>query len=79
MLHMNNIRPMTARNIIDLLQAKRNLRSARALAVEMKVSHGYLCDVLAGKRDPGPSILDYLGLEKRSQTLTVYVPKGKKK
>ncbi len=39
-------------------------RSQRQLAAEMQLSHGYINDVLNGRRAPGPSVLRHLGFEK---------------
>lgn len=44
--------------------------SQRALAKYLGVSPAYLSDVLKGRREPGPKILDALGMTKR----TVYAP-----
>ena len=41
--------------------------SARALALVIGVSNTYVSEVLNGKREPGPRILAFLGLE-RHQT-----------
>ena len=38
--------------------------SQKALAERLGVSNTYLCDVLAGRRDPGDKILVPLGVEK---------------
>lgn len=49
--------------MIRRLEARRGNRTQRALAEEMDISPAYLCDVLAGRRDPGPSILKFVDLE----------------
>jgi hypothetical protein len=41
--------------------------TAKALAEEWRVSQAYLSDVRAGKREPGPAILDRLGLSATTQ------------
>ncbi len=38
--------------------------SLRKLAAKMKISPAYLSDVRLGNREPGPSVLDFFGLEK---------------
>jgi transcriptional regulator with XRE-family HTH domain len=37
--------------------------SMRTLATELGVSAAYISDILAGHREPGPAVLDPLGLE----------------
>lgn len=39
--------------------------SQRNVADEMQISEQYLCDVLKGRRNPGPRILQALGLERK--------------
>ena len=51
--------------------------SRSALAKEIGVSPAYIGDVLLGKRDPGPAILNVLGL--RRQVQITYVQASKKK
>lgn len=41
--------------------------SQRALAIKLGVSAPYLSDVLAGRRDIGPTILKGLGMEREIQ------------
>lgn len=48
---------------IKLLRAHLRTKTQRALAEEIPCSAAYLCDVLNGRRDPGPRIMDYLGIE----------------
>ena len=49
----------------------RNYGTETALAAAMRISPQYLNDVLRRGRSPGPKILDYLGLEKRVEYVTV--------
>lgn len=48
-----------------LEEAVRKAGSARAFATASGLSHGYVSDVRAGRREPGPAVLAALGLEKR--------------
>lgn len=50
---------------IAILRKRAKNISQKALATELGISQQYLCDVLAGRREPGNSILEPLGLEKR--------------
>ena len=59
---------MTSAQIRKRLRALAAARgSQRALAATMSVTPSYLSDVLAGRREPGPAILTYLGLERAYQ------------
>ena len=62
----------TREHVLRMLRTRQGKRSVAALAEEMKVSRAYLHDVLTGSREPGPSILRFLGLEKQITTVTVY-------
>ena len=70
---------MTPALNLDQLLAK--LRRAigktplRQFAARVPMSAGTLHDVLNKRRRPGPILLDYMGMEARSTTVTVYVPK----
>lgn len=67
------MKPITKEQVIEILKKRQGDRSAKALAEELGVSPAYLSDVYAGNRDPGPSILEHLGLEKQ-EIPSVYVP-----
>lgn len=51
-------------NVVDMLAKKRGARPWRELAAEIGCSAAYLSDVINGRREPGPKILDFLGLER---------------
>lgn len=55
-------------------QEKRKL-SLRSYASTLGVSPSYLSDVYKGRRDPGPALLDQLGLERKTVTTVTYVKK----
>lgn len=63
---------LTRKDVLRELENQMQGHSVRSLAVEMKVSASYLYDVLREKRDPGPSILEFLNLEKNAVTTVVY-------
>ena len=56
--------PMTKSDIIALIRIRQGEKTQREFADEMGISQQYLCDVLAERRDPGPAILEFLGIEK---------------
>lgn len=55
---------MTRDDIILLLRKRQGTRTQTELAADIGVSKQYLSDVVLGHRDPGPAILEYLGLVK---------------
>ena len=55
---------ITSDELLNLLRDKQGDRTQAELAKEIGISPAYLSDVLAGRRDPGPSVLDFLGIEK---------------
>ena len=68
------MRSMNRQDVINQLKALVDeYGSQKALADEMGITASYLSDILNGKRDPGKSVLDWLGLE-RSAVL-VYTKK----
>lgn len=54
-----------------MLERKKSKKPLRELAEEIGVSISYLSMILAGEREPGDQVLEYLGLERR----TVFVKK----
>jgi predicted transcriptional regulator len=48
--------------ILQLLKDRQGDRTQSDLADDLGVSQQYLCDVFAGKRDPGTKILEALGM-----------------
>lgn len=69
---MQTLQNLTRTDVLKELDGLVVNRSVRSVALEMKVSASYLYDVIRGKRDPGPSILAYLKLEKNAVTTVVY-------
>ena len=51
-------------NPIAMLTKRLKTRDQRTLAHELGISESYLCDVLKGRKEPGESILEPLGLER---------------
>ena len=48
-----------------LMRDARKLGSQRALAARIGISPAYLSDVIRGRRNAGPAITKYLGIERR--------------
>jgi transcriptional regulator with XRE-family HTH domain len=64
-------------DVLSILRTRLGAGSAREMAEELGVSAGYLHDVLRGNRQPGPSILAPLNLEKIEE-ITVYYRNARK-
>jgi transcriptional regulator with XRE-family HTH domain len=57
--------------VVDLLRVLVSQEDSQsALAAEIGISPQYLNDILHGRREPGETVLKYLGLQKR----VIYVP-----
>jgi transcriptional regulator with XRE-family HTH domain len=50
--------------LLNLLKKKQGDRSAREFAGELGISHVYLTHIYGGKREPGPAVLQKLGLRR---------------
>ena len=57
----------TREDLLKLLREKQGDRTAKQLAEELGITPQYLSDVFLGKRDPGESILEGLGLKKSTK------------
>jgi hypothetical protein len=61
---MRTVKTESAAEIVELLRGRVGYRRrANALARQLGVSHSYLSEVLAGKKLPGPKLLDALGFD----------------
>jgi transcriptional regulator with XRE-family HTH domain len=62
-------------DVIKKLQADQEAQklSLRQYARTLNVSAAYLSDVYRGRRDPGPTLLEHLGLERKVVTTVTYV------
>jgi predicted transcriptional regulator len=58
------MKALTQSDIVAMLRKKQGESTQRELAEQIGVSQAYLSDVFLGRRDPGPAILQYLGIEK---------------
>lgn len=64
------MKQLTQQQVVELLRKKQGTRLAKELAEELGISPGYLSEIYKGTREPGPSVLEKLGLEKE----VIYVP-----
>ena len=62
-------------DIVKQLQSEQEKQklSLRQYAKNLHVSPAYLSDVYRGRRDPGPALLEPLGLERKVVTTVTYV------
>jgi transcriptional regulator with XRE-family HTH domain len=67
------VKLLTKDQVIALLKKRQGERTQQELAEELGVSQQYLSDVLLGRRDPGPAVLDKLNLRQEM----VYFPTDK--
>jgi hypothetical protein len=51
-------------DILKMLEIKLKSKTQTALAREMGIKISYLNDVIHGRTQPGPAILDYLGFKR---------------
>ena len=58
------VKQITQEQVIQLMKRRQGKRTAKELAEELGITPQYLSDIYLGKREPGPSVLDKLGLEK---------------
>lgn len=58
------VKKLSQDDVVQLLQRAQGDLTQKDFALKLGVSQQYLSDVLLGRRDPGPSILEFLGIEK---------------
>jgi transcriptional regulator with XRE-family HTH domain len=64
---------MTKRiNPVNLLKQRQGKRSLREFSKQVGVTAAYLSDLYRGNRDPGPRILEFLGLEREVKRAVAY-------
>jgi transcriptional regulator with XRE-family HTH domain len=63
---------LTHEQVVGMLKAKQGKLSLRKFAVVVKISAPYLSDVYKGRRGIGPTLQEYLGLERDEQTTVTY-------
>jgi transcriptional regulator with XRE-family HTH domain len=67
------MKPLSGADLVELLrQRAKRAGSQQALAETLGVTPAYLSDVLAGRREPGPKILEALRLRRQ----VAYVRRG---
>ncbi len=55
-------RQLTLPQVIELLKKRQGNRPASELADELGISRSYLSEIFQGRRDPGPTVLEKLGI-----------------
>lgn len=58
------MKAMTLSQVLALLRKRQGDRSVREFAGELGISHVYLSHIYSGKREPGPVVLEALGLRR---------------
>ena len=68
------IMALSKENIVRLLRERQGTQSLRAYARSLNCSAAYLSDVYADKREPGPKLLEALGIAKETKIIrkTIY-------
>ena len=66
---------LTRTQVVDLLRKWKGKKSLRVFGREIGVTAAYLSDVFRGNREPGPTILNLLGIERTKTTETTYEKK----
>ena len=64
-------------DIIEKIVADKGDQSLRAYASTVGCSPMYISDILNNRRDPGPRLLNHLGIEREITKTIVYKPKKK--
>jgi transcriptional regulator with XRE-family HTH domain len=59
------MKQLTQSQVLDFLRKRQGNRSSKELAEELGISASYLSEVFSGKREPGPSVIAKLGLERK--------------
>lgn len=67
------LRPADRDDVVALLRKRQAGRPAYQLADELGIAGSYLCEIFKGKRNPGPKVLDALGLIQK----TIYQEVGR--
>lgn len=62
-------------DVVRQLKKKQGTQSLRSFASSIGCSAAYISDIYNDRREPGPKILDELGLEKQIVTTVQYVTK----
>ena len=65
-------RQYTADEVVNILRKRQGERTQREFAAELGITQQYLCDLYARHRDPGDTVIDKLGMTRR----TVYEEKA---
>lgn len=58
------MKSLTQEQVVQMMRKRQGTRTAKEFAEELGISPQYLSDIYGGKREPGPSVLDALKLER---------------
>lgn len=58
------MKKLSQSDVLKMLKDDQGERSAAEYARQIGISPQYLSDIYCGRRDPGPAVLEYLGLQK---------------
>ncbi len=62
--------------VLRELTKRLKTQSLRSLSGDLGCSHGYLSEIMAGDKRPGPKVLEALGFERKVTTTVVYKRKA---
>jgi transcriptional regulator with XRE-family HTH domain len=62
----------TLGDVVEMLRARQGNGTLTALAEEIGVTKAYISDIYKGRRNPGPTILSFLGIVAEVTTETRY-------
>jgi transcriptional regulator with XRE-family HTH domain len=62
------MKTLTRQEVVELLKKRMGKKTLRGFGEEIGLSAPYLSDVFRGNREPGPSILAVIGVEKVFKT-----------
>jgi hypothetical protein len=63
---------MEKEEVIKVLRQAQGGQTLKSFSATVGCSSAYLCDIYSNKREPGPKILAYLGMERQTEKKTTY-------
>ena len=71
-VYVSFMETLTRDQVVELLRRRQGKKSLRVFGAEVGLTAAYLSDVFRGNREPGPTILTLLGIERTKTTETTY-------